>query len=237
MVPRLAPAAPQLRRARLARCLPPDRRSPARSRRCTRSTSRTPARTRTTSPTRSRSTASRSTSSPPAARFRIRRPASSTSSPSTILGPTLVARRRQVRPRRRQARPRRRRAAALRRPQLAQGRHRLGADLHAPRRRARAARRLLRRLGRLGDHALLRPDLGVPGVPARDRARLRARDQRLPPLRRSTSRRGSLWIPTLVISYRPRSRTSAGRSAVRSCRCARRSSSRRRSRRARARSA
>ena len=45
------------------------------------------------------------------------------------IGPTVVARRRQVRARRRRDRPRRRRAPALRRPQLAAGRHRLVADL------------------------------------------------------------------------------------------------------------
>ena len=115
--------------------------------------------------------------------------------------PDLVARRRQVRPRRRRQRPRRRRAAPLRRHQLAQGRHRFGADLRDLRRDPGAARRLLRRLGRLGDHAFLRPDLGVPRDPALDRARLGAGDQRLPPLRRSTLEGDSLWIPTLVISY------------------------------------
>ena len=47
----------------------------------------------------------------------------------------------------------------------------------------RPARRLLRRLGRLGHLSLLRPDLGVPGASPRDRARNRALDQRLPPLR------------------------------------------------------
>ena len=52
----------------------------------------------------------------------------------------------------------------------------------------RPARRLLRRLDRLRDHALLRPHLGVPGGAARDRARHRALDQRLPSLRASTSR-------------------------------------------------
>ena len=49
-------------------------------------------------------------------------------------------------------------------------------------------------------HALLRPDLGVPGAAARDRARQRPGDQRLPPLR-DQHQPGSLWIPTLVISY------------------------------------
>ncbi len=106
--------------------------------------------------------------------------------------PDLVARRRQVRPRRRRQRPRRRRAAPLRRHQLAHGRHRFGADLCDLRRDPGVARRLLRRLGRLGDHAFLRPRLGVPRDPALDRARLGSRHQRLPPLRHQPRGRQSL---------------------------------------------
>ena len=46
---------------------------------------------------------------------------------------------------------------------------------------------------------VVRPDLGAPGDPARDRARRRAGDQRLPPVRHR-HRIGSLWIPTVIIS-------------------------------------
>ena len=100
-----------------------------------------------------------------------------------ILGPTWWHAAREVRPRRRQPRPRRGRAAALRGPQLAEDRHWLRIHLHLFRGPVRAHRRLFRRLGRLDHHAFLRPDLGLPGAAARDRARQRAVDQRLPPLR------------------------------------------------------
>ena len=61
--------------------------------------------------------------------------------------------------------------------------------------------RLLRRLGRLGDHALLRPDLGLPGDPARDRARQRRSRSTASTTSAINIESGSLWIPTLVISY------------------------------------
>ena len=78
----------------------------------------------------------------------------------------------------------------------------------------RAARRLLRRLDRLRDHALLRPHLCVPGHPARDRARLRARDQRLPPLR-DQHRRAAASGSRRSSSRTSSSRTSADRCAAR----------------------
>ena len=89
--------------------------------------------------------------------------------------PDLVARARPLRARHRQPRPRRRRAAALRRQELAEGRDRLRADLHVRRRPPRAARGLQPWLAGLGGDALLRPDLGVPGLPAGDRPLDRAR--------------------------------------------------------------
>ncbi len=55
--------------------------------------------------------------------------------------------------------------------------------------RARADRRLLRRVVGLGDHARVRSHRSASRDPARDRARRRAVDQRLPPLGRSTSSR------------------------------------------------
>ena len=67
--------------------------------------------------------------------------------------------------------------------------------LHVLRAPLGAARRLLRRLDRLVHLARLRPDLGFPGVPPRDRARHGALDQRLPPLGINIEA-GSLWIPT-----------------------------------------
>ena len=113
----------------------------------------------------------------------------------------LVARARPLRARHGQPRPRRRRAAALRRPQLAHDRDRLGADLHVRRRPPRAARRLLRRLDRLGDHALLRPDLGVPGASCwRSRSATALAINGFHHFGISIEP-GSLWIPTLVISY------------------------------------
>ena len=109
--------------------------------------------------------------------------------------------RRPVLLRRRPARPRRGHATSLRRPQHALDRHRLGGIRHRLGDPPRSARGLLRRRDRLDHLASVRPDLGVPGHPARDRARHRARHQRLPPLGRSTSQTGSLWIPMGVIAF------------------------------------
>ena len=95
--------------------------------------------------------------------------------------------RRPVLLRRGRSRPRRGHPASLRRPQLAPDRPHLGGDLHDPVDHPRPARRLLRRRFRLDHLAVLRPDLGLPGHPARDRARYRPLDRRLPPLGPSTS--------------------------------------------------
>ena len=83
--------------------------------------------------------------------------------------------------RRRPARPGRRHSTSVRRPQLALHRPHFGRDHHRGRDRPRSARGLLRRGHRLDHFAVLRPDLGLPGHPARDRARYRPQHQRLPP--------------------------------------------------------
>ena len=177
MVPRLAAAA----HATTSRSSPSSSSfssSPsARRRRSTRITLRTPGRTSSTSSTRSRSTARREDVVSVGGVINGKLVASIPDRPD------VVQRRRPLRARRRPARPRHRRAASLRRPQLAPRRDRLVGDLRLLRGRPRAPRRVLRRLDRLRDHALLRPLLRVPGRAARHRARLGARDQRLSPLR------------------------------------------------------
>ena len=94
--------------------------------------------------------------------------------PAQPVGPRLDADRPDARapllPRRRLAGPRRDGAPALRRADVARGLDRRRAADLADRDLARARRRLLRRLGRRGDLALPRHPVGVPGLPAGDRA-------------------------------------------------------------------
>ena len=229
------PPPPQLRRARLSRRLHPHRRSPACSRRSTRPTSHTSAPNdenasgyihengqRIPIISHSHSTLREERRGAPDAGRHPDRAAV-----GRVRRPVLL--------RRGRSRPRRGHPAALRRPQLAPDRSRRGGDHHHPVDHPRAGRRLLRKRSGLDHLAVLRPDLGLPGHPARDRARYRALDQRLPSL--GYQHRGRQPLDSdCSSSHSCSSRTSGDRCEGRSWRFATASSSRRRPRRARARS-
>ena len=140
VVSRLAPAAPELLRLRLARALRPDRRR-LRARAALRAPRRAHGPERRARP-RARS---RCTGKDVVVARRLHRTKTASRAigtgklvPSIPIGPHVGRRGRQVRARRRHARPRRRRAPALRRAQLAARRHRLVGDLRLLRGAARA---------------------------------------------------------------------------------------------------